>query len=242
MFLRARPTEEVAEIVLDEFNDVKGVKEVVDGILALQENEIYEKLVSLSFDDLMDPDVEIDRDEDKFSLLEKLALENLSKFPLSIPLAPLIGIKYFLVIYSFIAGIYHVTLGRKLNLEDRKNIFHSHMATRILLMLENFDSNQKTPEPTKEFFKRLGKVKWQDKKAKKLFNHIHELMFMLQHNKWKAPEGPSSTFRITEEAFVLLLSGCSAVIEGRDKINTFDVVRAKKMYLKLINTDISKLM
>ncbi|MEN4018676.1 MAG: hypothetical protein PQ975_06990 [Methanobacterium sp.] len=242
MFLRAEPTEKVAEKVLDEFNDVEELKEVVDEILALQENEIYEKLVFLSFDDLLSPDVEIDRDKDKYSLLEELALGSLSKFPLNIPLAPLISIKHFLVIYSFIAGIYHVTLGRKLNLDDRKNIFHGPMATRILLMLENFDSNQKTPQPTAEFFKKLGKVKWQDKKAKKLFDHIYGIRFMLMHNKWKGPGGPSSTFRVTEKAFILLLSGCSAVLEGRNKINAFDVIRANKTYLKLLNTDISKLM
>jgi len=240
MFLRARPTEEVAEIVLDEFNDVKGVKEVVDGILALQENEIYEKLacvLSKKEDSRLDSG-----DFDELSELIRLASENMSKFPLSIPFAPLLTVKDVMIPYSFIYDLYSIRLDRDLTSKELYNIFYGHMATRILLMLENFDSNQKTPEPTKEFFKRLGKVKWQDKKAKKLFNHIQEIMFMLQHNKWKAPEGPSSSFRITEEAFVLLLSGCSAVIEGRDKINTFDVVRAKKMYLKLINTDISKLM
>jgi uncharacterized protein YceK len=65
---------------------------------------------------------------------------------------------------------------------------------------------------------------------------------MLMHNKWKGTERASSSFCVTEEAFILLLSGCSAVICGRDKINTFDVIKANKTYLKLINTDISRLM
>jgi len=241
-FFSAEPTVDVAGKVLDEFGGVEGLKEVIEGILALEDSEVYEKLVHVRFDGLMGSDVEIDRSEDEFSSLEKFAIENLSKFPLSIPLAPLIGIKEFLVIYSFIAGIYHVNLGRKLNLEDRNKIFHSSMATRIILLLEDFDSDIETPNPSAEFFKRLGKVKWQNKQVKRLYNHIHEINFMLIHNKWKGTERVSTTFLVTEEAFILLLSGCSAVICGRDKINTFDVIKANKTYLKLINTDISRLM
>ncbi len=180
----AEPTKEVAEKVLKEFSDVEGLKEVVDGILTLQSSEVYEKLLFLSFDDLMDSEVEIDRGVDKFSLLETLAIENLSKFPLSVPFAPLICIKDFLVVYSFIAGIYHVNIGRKLNLEDRKNIFYGSMATRILLMLEDFDSTRETPKLTSEFFKKLGKVKWQDKKAKKLLSAISDFYFILAFNEW----------------------------------------------------------
>jgi len=116
------------------------------------------------------------------------------------------------------------------------------MATRIVSLLEDFDSDIKTPKPSAEFFKRLGKVKWQNKQVKRLYNHIHGVNFMLMHNKWKGTERASSSFCVTEEAFILLLSGCSAVICGRDKINTFDVIKANKTYLKLINTDISRLM
>ena len=80
----------------------------------------------------------------------------------------------------------------------------------------------------------------EDKKLK-TFIIILGIVFMLMHNKWKGTKGPSSTFRITEHAFILLLSGCSAVLGGRDKINMDDVIRANKTYLKLINTDFSGL-
>lgn len=45
MFLRARPTDEVANDVLDEFNNVDGIKDVVGGILALQQSKVYEEFV-----------------------------------------------------------------------------------------------------------------------------------------------------------------------------------------------------
>jgi hypothetical protein len=240
-FFSAEPTVDVAGKVLDEFSDVEGLKEVIKSILALEDSEVYEKLVHVRFDGLMGSDVEIDRSEDEFSSLEKFAIENLSKFPLSIPLAPLIGIKEFLVSYSFIAGIYHVNLGRKLNLEDRNKIFHSSMATRIVSLLEDFDSDIETPNPSAEFFKRLGKIKWQNKQAKRLFSSLVDLRLTLVYEKWGGG-GSISTFLVTEDAFILLLSGCSAVIYGRDKINTFDVIKANKTYLKLINTDITRLM
>ncbi|MBC7088615.1 MAG: hypothetical protein H5T96_09170 [Tissierellales bacterium] len=241
-FFSAEPTVDVAGKVLDEFNNVEGLKEVVDGILSLQENEIYEKLVHM--DNPIDSSVDkrYGAKNNEYSDLELLAAKHLSKFPLSIPLAPLIGIKHFWVIYTFIGDLYSIRTAHKIYQEDLYGVENGTMATRIVLLLENFDSNQKTPKPTEEFFKRLGKVKWQDKKAKKLFNGLRELFFMLVFNKWKGADGKAITFRATEKAFILLLSGCSAVLEGRDKINTFDVIRANKTYLKLIDTDISKLM
>jgi len=239
----AEPTDEVAKKVLDEFNDVDGLKEVVGGVLALQDSRIYEELVKgVPNDPLMNSG-----DYDEPSELIKLASKNMSKFPLSIPFAPLIVAKYVLVTYTFVSDIYCIRLGRQFSKEEFYNVCYGPMATRILLMLENFDSKDETPRPTAEFFKRLGKVKWQDKKSKKLFNQILEILFMLIFNKKWAVRGRKdgssvSSFSATENAFILLLSGCSAVIDGRDKINTFDLIRANKTYLKLINMDISKLM
>ncbi|MBP2045803.1 hypothetical protein [Methanobacterium aggregans] len=46
MFLRSEPTVDVAGKVLDEFGDVEGLKEVIDGILALEDSEVYERFHS----------------------------------------------------------------------------------------------------------------------------------------------------------------------------------------------------
>ncbi|MBP2045804.1 hypothetical protein [Methanobacterium aggregans] len=237
-FFSAEPTVDVAGKVLDEFGDVEGLKEVIEGILALEVSGVYDGLVhGMGDDSRLDSG-----DFDELSELIKLASENMSKFPLSIPFAPLITAKFVMVTYTFVYDLYNIKLGRDFTLNELNNIFYGSMATRILLMLDDFDSDLETPKPTTEFFKRLGKVKWQNKQVKRLYNHIHEINFMLIHNKWKGTERVSTTFLVTEEAFILLLSGCSAVICGRDKINIFDVVTANKTYLKLINTDISRLM
>jgi hypothetical protein len=233
----AEPTDEVAGKVLKEFSDIGGLKEIVDGILALQQSKIYKEFV---FGRGNDPRL-TSRDFDELSELIKLASENMSKFPLSIPFAPLITAKFVMVTYTVVYDLYSINLDRDFTSDELHNIFYGPMATQIVLLLENFDSHQKTPQPTAEFFKKLGKVKWQDKKAKKLHNNISNLFFTLAFNKWGG-RNVGWNFPATEKAFILLLSGCSAVLEGRNKINAFDVIRANRTYLKLLNTDISKLM
>jgi hypothetical protein len=237
----AEPTDEFARKVLKEFNDVKELKEVVDGILALQENEIYEKLVHMDNPIDFSVDKSYSAKNNDYSGLAIFAAKYLSKFPLRLPLTPLINIKDFWVIYTFIGDLYSIRTGRKIYQEDLYKVEQGNMATQIVLLLENFDSNQKTPQPTAEFFKKLGKVKWQDKKAKEILNNISNLFFTLAFNKWGGIN-VGWNFPATEKAFILLLSGCSAVLEGKNKINAFDVIRANRTYLKLLNTDISKLM
>jgi hypothetical protein len=236
-FFSAEPAVDVAGKVLDEFGDVDGLKEVIEGILALEDSEVYEKLVhGMGDDSRLDSG-----DFDELSGLIRLASENMSKFPLSIPFAPLITAKFVMVTYTFVYDLYSIRLGRDFTLDELKKIFYGSMATRILLMLEDFDSDLETPKPSAEFFKRLGKVKWQNKQAKRLFGSLVDLRLTLVYEKWGGG-GSISTFLVTEDAFILLLAGCSAVMCGRDKINSFDVITANKTYLKLINTDISRLM
>ncbi|MBI5679842.1 MAG: hypothetical protein HZC47_02970 [Methanobacterium sp.] len=238
MFLKEKPAQEVAEKVLKDFNDVEGLKEVVDGILSLTDSWVYEKLVHGV---VMDPRVN-SGDYDEPSKLIRFAADNMSKFPLNMPFAPLITAKDVLVIHTPIYDLFSINIGRDFTPEDLNKIFYGEMAARILFMLEEFDSNQETPQPTKKFFKRLGKIKWNDKKTKKLFNDLFEIRYMSVFNKWKGADGQTPIFTNTENAFLKLLSGCSAVVESRNKINTFDIFRAHKTYLKLIRTDISKLM
>jgi len=241
-FFSAEPTVDVAGKVLDEFGDVDGLKEVIEGILALEDSEVYERLVHMGNPIDSSVDKGYAAKSDDYSDLAIFAGKYLSKFPLSIPLAPLIDIKHFWVIYTFIGDLYSIRTNHNIYQEDLYKVENGEMATRIILLLEDFDSDIETPNPSAEFFKRLGKVKWQNKQVKRLYNHIHEINFMLIHNKWKGTERVSTTFLVTEEAFILLLSGYSAVMCGRDKINSFDVITANKTYLKLINTDISRLM
>lgn len=226
-------------VLLDDFGGVVGLKEVLDGICGLVNSSLYGDLMFVSLDNIKDPDVKMGHDEE-LSLLEKCAFDNLSNFPLRLPFTPLVGIKDFLVVYSFIASFYYLRLGHKLDLEERNKVFYSDTATRILLLLEDFDSTMETPEPTSEFFKKLGKVKWADSRSKDLFNRVTDLGFKVMDRKLGSKY--SISLSVNENAFILLLSGCGAVLDGRDRISMDDVVRAYNMYFKLLNTNITRLM
>ncbi|KAF5067453.1 hypothetical protein [Methanobacterium aggregans] len=237
MFLRAEPTNEVAKSLLCDFSDVDGLKEVVDSVLNLEDSEVYEKLVKIDMP--VDSGVNL-KENLNVTSLDEVAEDNLSNFPLRLPLTPLISIKDYFTVGFFVGAIYSVEIGHKLYEEDLSRVAHSKMIPRILSMLEDFNSNLETPLPTAEFFKRLGKVKWQDKKVKKFIEDLSNLHFILAFNKWGG-KNVDWNFPITEKTFIKLLAGCSAVLDGRDRICVDDVVRANKTYLKLIDTDISEM-
>lgn len=236
-FLDLESTEEIAGRVLTEFSDVGGLDEVINGILALQENTVYDMLVEGTPDD---PRVD-SGDYDEPDLFIKLASENMSKFPLNLPFSPLIIAKHVLLVHTFVYDLYSIRIDRELTSNDFNKIFYGDISTRTLLMLEEFDSEKETPQPTREFFKELGKVKWQDKKTKKLHKKLFNIRDDVVFKKFGSGT-ENSIFIVSEKAFILLLSGCSAVLDGRDKINISDLVRGNLVYLKLIDTDISKLM
>ncbi len=225
---------------MDNFSDVYGLDGVVSGILSLKDSEIYKKLVLGTPDNpLMDSG-----DYDEPSLIAKLAGKNMSKFPLRIPGAPLIGAKEILVVYTFIHDLYSIYANRELNADELGALFYGDLAARVLLLTDDFDSTMETPQPTGEFFKQLGKVKWENKRVKKLYNEFSELYFMLIFNNKldKEVEGTGSAFRTTQKAFLRLLAGCYAVNNRRKRIIAEDIVRANQLYLKLIHTDLTNLM
>jgi hypothetical protein len=144
-------------------------------------------------------------------------------------------------VYSFLGYIYYLNNNRKLNREDLDKIEKGDFANKILLAIDDFDNVTNTPKPSADFFKKLGEVKWEDKRTKKFFDSITNLHFVMAFNTWGG-ENVAWDFPATEKAFLGLLSGCSAVLDERERINSADVIRAEKTYLKLIDTDLTKLM
>ncbi len=239
IFFSAEPTDKVADQIIDDFNDIDDLKNVLRDIVSLVDSTVYKKLV------LGTPDNSLinSGDYDEPSTIAKLAGKNMSKFPLRIPGGPLIGSKEVLVIYTFINDLYSFRIGRELSSNELNALFYGDLATRILLMLDDFDSTKKTPTTDDKFFKKLGKQKWQDKKTKKLFNEFYKLYFMLIfNNKLDKERESGSSFDVTQDAFLRLLSGCYAVNNGRDRISPEDIVQANKLYLKLIHTDLTRFM
>lgn len=70
------------------------------------------------------------------------------------------------------------------------------------------------------------------KKIDSLFGEVKGL-------KWGIND--STTVEISENKFIIFLAGCSAVNDGRDKIDENDIVKAYKTYFKLLKTDLPAL-
>ncbi len=147
-----KSNEEVVDRVLSDFGNLNGVKDVVDGYLALVESEVYKKTVFIGFDGGADVDVED-------LVLVKCAVKYLSTFPLRLPFIPLFDVKDFYVTYTFIWNIWRCQLGRELSLEENTTVFHSNLTTRIIFLLEDFDSNLETPPVDEEFFRKLVRLR-----------------------------------------------------------------------------------
>lgn len=234
-FFSVEPTKVVADKIRSEFRDLNGLEEVLNNYLVLEDFEVYEKLV------FSDNRVDSNTDElaiKNFSVLENLASENLSRFPLRLPFTPLITIHDFFGMYWFLGNLYSIYIGHDLVQEELNQSIHGNLATRLIFLLENFDKNIPTPEPNAQFFKNLSKLKW-EKNGKKLFKKLDDLAYVRLYNKW--PESNVS-FNVSERALIRFLSGCSAVLNGHKQIKTNDILHGHETYLKLIKTDISKLM
>lgn len=234
-----RSVDSKSKRILKDYNDVEDLDEVLDGILALGDSKVYEefreafKLVN----DIYEPGIEIDEVSKNVRFI-KLAKENLSNPRLRSPGTDLIQFLDVLAFYRIIDDIYYVYFGKKLGQNDLNRVSFSGLDERIVFGMDKFDKISNIPVPTAEFFQKLRKVDWKDKKVKNLSSRLHDLNGGIYIEKKRQVD---TTFGATENIVVCFLAGSSSVNNNRDKIIEEDVIRANKTYLKLINTDITKL-
>lgn len=227
-----------AEKILKDFPDVECLKEVLDDVQALMDSEIYDKFYEASRKDPEEMSSYIDTVDDLLKLKQvKLASEILKEPPLYISsLTDVIIFSHLKGLFAFIGGIHYAYAQRKLG--HNSTVKEHAILERLMSLLDDFDKPINFQPPDEEFYKKLKDVKW-DKTAKKLFGKIDRLRGHIGVVKWVSD---SSTFGTGENYSLTFLAACSAVNNGRNKILTEDVVVAYKTYLKLLNTDISKLM
>ncbi|MBI5680992.1 MAG: hypothetical protein HZC47_08870 [Methanobacterium sp.] len=232
--------EKLSKKILKEFKGVEGLEETVEEIMGLGDSEIYWKYFqAFKLEKVYVEGVDFKEDEKKNIRLINLAQENLSNPALNIPsITDLIEFMGFYVIYRIIEDIYYVYIGRKLTHDDLINVFYGKIDEHVIFALDKFDEVSNIPEPSAEFFLKLKKVNWNDKKTKKLYGRLHRISCDIFIEKRRTV---SNKFTATENAFLLFLAGCSAVNDDRVEINENDVIRAYKTYFKLLNTDITKL-
>ena len=238
-FLNAHiPVEERGKRILNEFNNVEGLNEVIDSILSLKDSKVYEKFYKASMEG---HEKGISVKENEKDLLEfpqvKLASEVLKDPPLYLPpLNDVIISIHFISMMHVIIWRYYTCTNRKLSHNDLSKA-HTLILERLMSLLDDFDKHGEFQKPDKEFYQKLRKIKW-NKEGKKLFWKLYDIRGAINLRRWGTG---TDVFESGENFALTFLAACNAVNQGRTKILSEDVIVANKTYLKLLNTDISKL-
>ncbi len=232
-----KTADQIAEETIKKFNDVEDLKEVIDDILSLKDSKVYESFYKASMEG---HEKGISVKETKKDLLEfpqvKLAAEVLKDPTLYLPpLTDVIISIHFISMMHVIIWRYYTCTNKKLSHNDLTKA-HTLILQQIMTLLDNFDKPGEFQPPDKEFYQKLKKIKW-NKQGKKLFKKLSDLKFKIS----VATFDSNSTFRTGENFALTFLAACNAVHHNRDKMLKEDVIMAYKTYLKLLNTDISKL-
>jgi hypothetical protein len=220
-------------------HDVDGLEDLISDLMFLVDNGFYSRLLDV-YANWEEP-VPLSHPESaeiaSKSRLLILAHENLKHSPVKL-FSDLIDFFSFTYLYPFFEWVYSMYLGRRLTAEDVRKLLSNDMGVRVVFGLEDFDKIEGTPELTPEFFQKLRKLEWRDKKTKKLYK---EFIYIITKFALSGQASGQTSFNIRQEEIVLFLAGCSAVNEEKEKIDEKDVIRAYKTLFKIIKTDISKL-
>ena len=141
----------------------------------------------------------------------------------------------FYSFYPFLEWVYSMYLKRQLTAEDVKSLFKSDIGERITFQLMEFDQNREIPSPTSEFFQKLSKLKWKDKKTHKLNEKLEEMIRFFVFEKFGFKEG---SFLAHQHEVNLFLIGCNTIKNNREIITAEDVLIAYKTIFKIIKTDL----
>lgn len=226
-----------AEKILEDFSDIEGLEDVLDGVQSLMDSEVYDKVYEASKMDPNEMSSYIDTVDDILKLRQvKLASEVLKKPPLYIAsLTGVIVATHFEALFGLIREVDYAYIQKKLNHKD--TVKEHAILERLMSLLDNFDKPVNFQPPDEKFYKKLKEIKW-NKQGKKLFNKINGIRRDITIVKWVSD---ASTFGTGEGFALTFLAACNTVNQGQNEILPEDMVIAYKTYLKLLDTDISKL-
>lgn len=233
-----KTADELAEKTLNEFNNVEGLNEVIEGLLSFKDSEVYERFYKASVEG-HEKGISVKETEKDLLVFQqvKLAVEVLKDPSLYLPpLNDVIISTHFISMMHIIIWRYYTCTNRNLSHKDLSKA-HTIILERIMSLLDNFDRHREFEKPDKEFYQKLRKIKW-DKTGKKLSGELGSIRIAIRVNKWGTG---TDVFGSGENFALTFLAACNAVNHGRNKILPEDVVMAYNTYLKLLNTDITKL-
>lgn len=233
-----------------ENSEIDGLDEILVQIKDLSQSKIYEKIIKISTIDRRSSGTKKGTFEEgsRVRLLKSArGVLNFGGLPTNLFSSSIISLRDLALVHVYIETLYCIKKGRPNKLNDYRNIYFSRLDEQIVFALDEFDeiTLENTPEPSPEYFKNLKKVRWGNKKGYKLYKNLTELMSEIQNQTLSYPNLTEylkrfSEYKVAEELFIQLLAGCSAIKEGRRKIEIQDVIVAYKTFFKLIQTDVTK--
>lgn len=233
-----------------ENSEIDGLDEILIQIKDLSQSRVYEKIIKTSTVDRRASGTRKGTFEEgsRVRLLKSArGVLNFGGLTTNLLSSSIISLRDLALLHVYIETLYCIKTGRPNKWDDYKNIYFSRLDEQIVFSLDKFDEIEleSTPKPNSEYFKNLKNVKWENKKAHKLYRNLTELMSEIQNQTLGYPTLTEyfkrfSEYKVAEELFIQLLAGCSAVNNSRDEIHEDDVIRAYKTFFKLINTDVTK--
>lgn len=144
----------------------------------------------------------------------------------------------FMEIYTLLENLYDKTVNHKMGCEDLLNIYFGGLDERLLYFLDEFNmlKDEDIPEPSKEFFKAMKHVKYQDNILKNIFFDFEKIIGAFLTNMF----GKCDNFLHIEKNVLQTLIFSSAVTDGRNEIVAEDIIKAYNAYFKLLKTDVTQ--
>lgn len=232
---------------LDDYKDVQRLDELINLIIAVKDGEypIFDKVVNTT--SKMEKNYsDINRNiEEKNLKMKDITFINEAKKGLFdshlsfywAPISHLINAEIFDQMYALIQIVYVANSEHEPDSEDILVIDLTDFIPRLSFFLEDFDNpNNIIPEYDKSFFKKITNMTWEDKKAENLDSVIYygcfSLIFLFRNID------PEYIFCRAFGEVCYYFMACNAIREGRDSINSDDVVFAYLFLFKIVLTDI----
>ncbi|PKL66332.1 MAG: hypothetical protein CVV28_11190 [Methanobacteriales archaeon HGW-Methanobacteriales-1] len=129
-----------------------------------------------------------DKDDTRFLTFDELynnrllvlAAENLSKTNLKTIAFSKTDLNVFKTMQPFIDTIYFMNIGHKFTWEDVLNTFFNGLDARLMFGLDKFDELKDAPEPTAEFFQKLGETQIASKATSDLYMKLTLLQMHIE--------------------------------------------------------------
>ncbi|MDR3063695.1 MAG: hypothetical protein LBU40_06115, partial [Methanobrevibacter sp.] len=211
---------------LDKYNDVNRIEQIITLMKGFRKNKFYKDLANidrLGKKSLLasDNNLAIDFNKTpKFKMVKKGLGRDYLPFYLP-PLTRTINFSELMGMYANISTSYVYSSGHRLTVDENKAIIFGDIGERVTFFVEDFEKDEKVPEYNIEFFKKLKKIKFENKRTTKLMDDIYNIDTSIS-----AEFSLPSIFSRTMLHGSIYIMGCNALKNGREVITCDDVVVA----------------